>query len=413
MPDVLIDLPILHSGQVEVLDLARRFNVIVCGRRWGKTFLGQDIACNAAIDGKLVGWFAPNYKYLMEAFKALRQILSPISRSNATEKVIELVTGGKIEFWTLDDPDAGRSRKYDEVIIDEAGLVLELSERWREAIRPTLMDRQGRAWFFGTPKPPTSLQLKDYAFYQFYQRGLTEGGEWASFHRPSNNNPHLRAEEIEAMRIEPGMTARIAKQEIDALFLSESTDAVFSMSVIEPYRKTTIPDMKSWVIAFDPATTSHEGSDESGIIVAGRGIDDHIYVVADLTGKYSPAKCARLLANASAHYHNARIIYEQNQGGDFVKHAIQMGSGGLSVKGIVSTGKKEFRANGVLGYYEIGTVHHVGEFVDLENEMVNWNPFDKKMDSPNRMDALVIAIKWLTNSYQVGTKTTRRITQAA
>lgn len=414
MQAVEIELPELHEGQQNLLDQAGRFNVVVCGRRWGKTFLGQDIACNAAIDGLQIGWFAPNYKYLTEAFKAIRRILAPvISTSNATERIIELVTGGKIEFWTLEDPDAGRSRHYDKAIIDEAGLVLELADRWREAIRATLVDREGDAWFLGTPKPPASVQLKDYAFYQFYQRGLEGSEGWRSFHAPSKANPHLKESEIEAMRTEPGMTQRIARQEIDAEFLSESTDAVFSMAVIEPYRVRTVPDMRKIVIAFDPATTSHEGSDESGIVVVGRGVDEHIYVLADLTGKYSPSKAAQLLGKASQHYNNAQIIYEQNQGGDYVKHAIQAGNGGLSVKGIVSTGKKEFRANGVLGYYEIGTVHHVGEFVSLENEMVNWNPYDKKMPSPNRMDALVIAIKWLTGSYQIGTKTVRRLKQAA
>ena len=39
--------------------------------------------------------------------------------------------------------------------------------------------------------------------------------------------------------------------------------------------------------------------------------------------------------------------------------------------------------------YEKGVVHHVGEFVNLEEEMTTWVPGDK---SPNRVDALVWGI---------------------
>lgn len=409
MPLLSVTLPKLHPGQSEVLQDAKRFNVVVCGRRWGKTFLGQEIACTSAIDKKLVGWFAPNYKYLTESFKSVRNMLSPIVRnSNATENRIELINDGVIEFWTLENPDAGRSRKYDEAIIDEAGLVLELGDRWREAIRATLLDRAGRAWFFGTPKPPTAVRLQDYAFYQFYQRGLREEGDWKSFHRPSGNNPFLSGDEIAAMRVEPGMTQRIARQEIDAEFLSESVDALWTMGLITPHRRIVHPPFVKTVVAIDPATTVGEESDLTGIVVAGRSEDGHLYVINDLTGRYSPLQMARLVVNAAAFY-EARIVYETNNGGDYIKHAIQQVGGNLPVLGVFSSGDKRYRAEGVLGNYEMGIVHHMHEFVDMENEMVNWNPYDTKMPSPNRMDALVIALKWLTNSSAIGVKRTNRL----
>ncbi len=404
MPKIQLEMSQLHEGQQNVLDNAGRFNVVVRGRRWGKTFLGQDIACIAATQDKLVGWFAPNYKYLTESFKAIRRLLgNAVMSSNATDNRIELFEGGVIEFWTLENPDAGRSRKYDVVIIDEAGLVLELADRWREAIRATLLDRKGMAWFFGTPKPPRSVQLKHYAFYQFYQRGQEGLNGWRSFHRPSRNNPHLSGSEIDSMRSEPGMTQRVARQEIDAEFLSESTDALWTMELIEPYRRrrhASVEKLRT-VLFLDPGNFSTaDSADPTGIVIATKGSDGHFYVENDLSGAYTPNQCARLVVNASEHY-EAKVYFESNQGGEFVRSAIRNVSP-ISVTGIPSTQGKEQRALAPLGCYEMGLVHHEFEFLDMENEMVNWNPYDTKMASPNRMDALVGALNVLMGNVSMG-----------
>ena len=47
------------------------------------------------------------------------------------------------------------------------------------------------------------------------------------------------------------------------------------------------------VVAIDPAITSGEESDETGIIVAGLGFDGRGYVMADLTLRANPIEWAR------------------------------------------------------------------------------------------------------------------------
>jgi len=112
-----------------------------------------DMLIRPALDGYPVAYFGPNYSLLLEAWRSLNHTLSPImKRTNANEHRMELITGGMLDFWTLDNPDAGRSRKYKRVIIDEAGLVKRLMEAWHAAIRPTLADLSGDAWLSGTPK---------------------------------------------------------------------------------------------------------------------------------------------------------------------------------------------------------------------------------------------------------------------
>jgi hypothetical protein len=132
---------------------ARRFNVVDCGRRFGKTRLGVDRLIDPVLAGRPTGWFAPTYKVLADAWEEAKMRLRPITvYKSETEHVIRTLTGGSVEMWTLENEDAGRSRKYQRVVIDEAAMVPTLGDIWQKAIRPTLNDLRGDAWFFSTPR---------------------------------------------------------------------------------------------------------------------------------------------------------------------------------------------------------------------------------------------------------------------
>ena len=148
------------------------------------------------------------------------------------------------------------------------------------------------------------------------------------------------------------------------------------------------------VLFLDPGNfSSSENADPSGIVIATKGDDGHYYVENDLSGSYTPNQCARLVVNAAAHY-GAKVYFETNQGGEYVRSAIR-NVARISVEGVPSIQGKRQRAMAPLSCYEMGLVHHATEFLDMENEMVNWNPYEPKMKSPNRMDALVGALNVL------------------
>lgn len=401
MPTIDIVLRRPHSGQLPVVKSKARFKVVVCGRRWGKTAICINMAIESALGGFPVGWFAPDYKRLSDAFEQILAILGKcVKRKDASAGVIELINGGKIEFWTLVDKNAGRSRKYKRVIIDEAGMVLCLAESWRESIRPTLIDMEGDAVFAGTPRPSASIPLEEYAFYAMYHRGLSQDPNddaWESFHAPSSSNPHLPPGEVELMRREPGMTARIAMQEIDAIFLTESTNALWSLDLLSKSRGN-LPEGEQYVrtvIFVDPGNfTSEKTADMTGIIVASIATNGVKYVRNDFSAHLTPSKLATTLAKIHAHY-GGSILYESNQGGEFVKAAIKNVVSGVVVRGVWSSKAKEHRASVPLQGYEMGSVKHEYEFAALENEMCNWSAFDKKARSPNRIDALCGALNEL------------------
>lgn len=148
----IIKLPTFHPGQVAAYRASLRGPhnpagrlAMRCGRRWGKTELLSSIAVDGATKGHPIGWFAPSYKIMSEAYNAVATMLDPIkSQSSKVEGVIRTDTGGRVDFWTLEDERAGRSRMYKKVLIDEGAFTKpNMIEIWERSIEPTLYDLNG------------------------------------------------------------------------------------------------------------------------------------------------------------------------------------------------------------------------------------------------------------------------------
>lgn len=201
--------------QQQVIDQARRFNVVDCGRRFGKTTLGIDRAVDPQVLRQPVGWFSPTYKMLLEVWRECVRLTKPITlRRSAQDHRLEFVTGGILEFWSLENQDAARGRKYRRVIVDEAAMVRNLMEIWQFVLRPTLTDFRGDAWWLSTPKGRNG-------FWQMFQWGQDPAmPDWVSWQMPSYANPKVPASEIDAMR--HSLPERVFRQEILAEFIEDA-----------------------------------------------------------------------------------------------------------------------------------------------------------------------------------------------
>lgn len=221
MPRKTITLPTPHSGQQEIIRTAKRFNVAACGRRYGKSVLGEDRVIGPSLEGYPVAWMSPTYKMMEPMWREITQILAPITKTISNQnKILTLETGGVLEFWSLDDPENIRGRKYRAVVIDEAAMIKNLAEAWNSVIRPTLIDYRGSAWFLSTPKGLNYFKL-------LFDRGQSDDEQyhdWASYTAPSQSNPYIDPAEIEEMR--KNMPEREFAQEVLAQFL-ETEGAVF------------------------------------------------------------------------------------------------------------------------------------------------------------------------------------------
>jgi len=199
-----IHLPTLHPGQIEAYNTigGAKYAILRCGRRWGKTeFLGT-IGCLDAIAGYPVAYFAPDYMRVHEFYKWCEDKLRPvIVQASQMARVIRVRDGinessgiegaGKIEFWTLNDPTAGRGRKYKTVLIDEAAFAgADMLHIWRGAIQPTLLDLRGRCI--------VASNTNGIDIEQFFWKICNEPEHgFIEYWAPSHGNPYLPKEELE------------------------------------------------------------------------------------------------------------------------------------------------------------------------------------------------------------------------
>jgi PBSX family phage terminase large subunit len=161
---------------------------------------------------------------------------------------------------------------------------------------------------------------------------------------------------------------------------------------INPFRASKLPEnIKRYVAAIDPAISSKQTSDETGIILVGKSLDDHYYVIRDSSLIAKPSIWAKTAINLYKEYKADRIIGEINQGGEMVESTLRTVDKNVSYKSIRATRGKILRAEPIQALYEQGKVHHYGEFPELEEEMCNYTGEAGEI-SPNRLDALVYGL---------------------
>ena len=151
---------------------------------------------------------------------------------------------------------------------------------------------------------------------------------------------------------------------------------------------TVYAEAKRIVIAIDPAVTATTSSDETGIVVCARGIDDNGYVLDDLSGKYSPERWARLAVDIYWELQADRIVAEVNNGGDMVEAVLRMIDREVSYRAVHASRGKRIRAEPIVAMYEKQRIFHVRPFPQLEEEMCTWDPISGAR-SPSRLDAMV------------------------
>lgn len=181
-----------HAAQQKVIDSTSRFKVMMCGRRFGKSLISQNISIREGVKKNYVAYITPTYQLGKIFFQEIVKLLpDEIYRKNESDLVINFITGGSIRFFTGERLDAMRGLRFHLVIIDEASYIPNLEDGWLNSIRPTLTDFKGRAIFLSTPKG------KNYFYSLFLNNGQKD---WESFKFTTYDNPHIDADEIDSAR---------------------------------------------------------------------------------------------------------------------------------------------------------------------------------------------------------------------
>ena len=111
--------------QAEIHAALRRFNVLVCHRRFGKTVLAinetVDRALRCTADRPRYAYIAPFYRQAKQAAWDYMKIFTaalPDIEARETELRIDFAGGRRLQLFGADNPDALRGMYFDGVVFD-------------------------------------------------------------------------------------------------------------------------------------------------------------------------------------------------------------------------------------------------------------------------------------------------------
>lgn len=359
--------------------------LLLAGRGFGKTrTASEDIAHYAQWHaGHRIAVVAATASDLDKTcFSGVSGLLSVIpaiciKSYNSNDHELELWNGAVIQGFTAEKPDRLRGPNFHRAWCDEL-CAWRYPESWDMLMFALRLGDLPQVIVTTTPKPTKILKelLADNTTH------VTIGSTY-------ENKSNLAAPFLAYMKKKYEGT-RLGRQELNAEVLGDNPSALWQRGQIETLRikLKDAPHFKRIVVAIDPAATSNKNSDETGIIVAGLGSDDHCYVLADISLHGKPEEWARAAVNAYHEWKADRIVGESNNGGEMVEAVIRTVDRNVSYKSVHASRGKITRAEPVSALYEQGRVHHVGEFGVLEDQMCDYDPKTAKY-SPDRMDALV------------------------
>jgi phage terminase large subunit-like protein len=311
---------------------------------------------------------------------AVKPIYEPSKRRITFPEGSALAPQGAIATaFSADEPDRLRGPQHDCAWCDELA-AWRYPEAWDQLQFGLRLGTDPRCIVTTTPRP--TKEIRDLVAAE--TTVVTKGSTF-------DNADNLAPAFLERILAKYEGT-RLGRQELYAEILDDVPGALWTRQMLEaavtgcPH---PLPDTERMVVAVDPAITSGEDSDETGIVVAGR-TGREAFVVADHTCRLSPDGWARKAVDAYHEHKADRIVAEANQGGDMVKTVLRTVDPSVPVKLVHATRGKRVRAEPVAALYEQGRVFHAAVFAELEDQLVTWTP--DSPTSPDRLDALVWAL---------------------
>lgn len=299
--------------------------------------------------------------------------------------------GAQAALFSAEEPERLRGPQHDRLWCDELCAWKDAQGTWDMAMFGLRLGDDPKAMVSTTPKPIPLLRtlLKD---------PTTEVTRATTYANRANLAGAFLSKIVSKYE-----GTRLGRQELEGELLEDVAGALWSRGLLEALRvaPNDVPQLTRVLVSIDPAATSGEDADETGIICAGLGTDGHGYVLEDQSGVRKPGGADGWAAEAIALYKARkadRIIAEVNNGGEMVENTLRVIEPNIPYTAIHATRGKVMRSEPVSALYEQGKVHHVGSFGSLEDQMCAFTPdFDRSTAgySPDRLDALVWALSEL------------------
>ena len=369
--------------------------LILSGRGWGKTRTGSEWIVWKALQQPKTRWAvvaSTSADITDTCFEGESGIISVLNRYgiydensyNRTRSAYTLPNGSRIKGFSAEKPDRLRGPQHHGAWCDELA-AWEYDDTWDQLQFGLRLGEHPQTVITTTPRPTKLIK----SLLKSDSTVVTRGSSF-------DNAENLSKTALLEMQNRYANT-RLGRQELYGEVLDDNPGALWTRARIESARikSEQLPSLIRVVVGIDPAVTSGDDSDSTGIIVAGIAADNNYYVLADETIKASPQEWATKAATAFDAWKADRIIAEVNNGGDLVLHLLSSVRPNIPVKKVTASRGKAVRAEPISALYEQNRVHHVGYFSELEEQMCEWEP-GISTKSPDRMDALVWALTELS-----------------
>jgi len=355
--------------------------LLLAGRGFGKTRAGAEWIRHHAEQSRvrrmaLIGRTAADVRDTMVEGESGILAISPSwfrPAYNPSKRRLTWPNGCIATTFSAEEPDSLRGPQHEKIWADEPA-AWRFSEAWDQAMFGLRLGGCPQIVATTTPRPTRLIRA-------LIAQSTTVVTSGTSYENKQNLAPTFFAQIVAKYE-----GTRLGRQELEAVLLEDAEGALWKRDAIESLRVTRAPDLVRIVVAIDPAVTSEEGSDETGIVVIGLSGDQHLYVLDDLSGRMTPRQWAVAAVSAYHKYHADRIVAETNNGGDMVELTVHSVDPAVAYKKVTATREKRIRAEPISAVYEQGRAHHVGAFPALEDQMCQWEYGQK---SPDRIDALV------------------------
>lgn len=287
--------------------------------------------------------------------------------------------------YSAEEPDRLRGPQHDAAWCDEIAAWCDPDAAWDMLMFGLRLGINPQAMVTTTPRPiPIVRELIANSTGEMRTAAVTKA-------KTSDNRANLSPMFLTKI-VAKYKGTRLGRQELDGEVIEQVEGALWTRDMIERSRGT-YPDrasLKRVVVGVDPAASSGGASALTGIVAAGLGFDNRGYLLADVSGRYSPAEWARKALGLYDSLKADRIIAEGNQGGEMVRHTIRTESPNAPVRMVHASQSKQARAEPVAALSEQDRISFCGTFPELEDQLCTWAPLEGK-PSPDRLDAMVWA----------------------
>jgi phage terminase large subunit-like protein len=367
--------------------------LILAGRGWGKTRTGAEWVRKLAHENPgcriaLVAETAADARdVIIKGDSGLLSVDPTLDEASwsPTNRCLTWPNGSKAWTYNATEPDQLRGPQHHFAWVDELAKFRYGEALWDQVVFGLRLGDNPQALITTTPQPKKVIKALAANTSTRITRGSTK-----------DNLANLARSAVEQMYDRYEGT-RLGRQELEGEILGDIPGALWTRESIDDNRVQDAPeDLERVLVAVDPAASSHEGSDENGIVVVGlaRDKDGYArgYILEDASLRGTPEEWAKKAIHMYRKWSADKIVAEKNQGGEMVSSVLRSVDRSVPVKLVHASRGKVIRAEPISALYEQGRIHHVGMFDKLEDQMCEFsidNVRSASTGSPDRVDALV------------------------